>query len=76
MSIEVVVAGRVTEVGFRLDAPQVRGLAAPAGAVVTAQVRFTVLLNPPDGVTVIVDVLPDVAPAFTVIAPLLPIVKS
>jgi hypothetical protein len=38
---------------------------------VTAQVNATAPVNPPPGVTVIVDVLPVVAPAITVIAPLL-----
>ena len=76
VSTEVVVPGGVTESGFRLDAPQVRGLAAPGGTVVTAQVRFTVLLNPPDGVTVMVEVLPVLTPALTTIAPLLVSAKS
>ena len=76
VSTEVVVPGGVTESGFRFDAPHVRGLAAPGGTVVTAQVRFTMLLNPPDGVTVIVDVLPVLVPALTVIAPLLVSAKS
>jgi hypothetical protein len=39
--------------------------------VVTAQVRFTVPVNPPTGATVTVDVFPVVAPAVTEIAPLL-----
>jgi phage tail protein X len=37
----------------------------------TAQLRFTVPVNPFDGVTVIVDVLPVVAPGVTVTLPLL-----
>jgi hypothetical protein len=40
-------------------------------AVVTAQLRVTVPVNPPAGVTVIVDVFPLVAPGATVIPPLL-----
>ena len=38
--------------------PQVAGLVAPAGVVVTAQVRLTAPVKPFAGVTVIVDVLP------------------
>ena len=40
----------------------VAGLVAPDGPL-TAQVRPTAPVNPPEGVTVIVDVLPVVAPA-------------
>jgi hypothetical protein len=40
-------------------------------AVVTEQLSATVPVNPPEGVTVIVDVFPVVAPAATVIPPLL-----
>ena len=57
-----------TDVGERL---QVTGLVASEGDVVTAQVRSTVPLNELAGVTVIVDVLPEVAPGLTEIAPLL-----
>ena len=49
---------------------QVAGLVAPAGAVVTAQVRLTAPVKPFAGVTVIVDVLPVVAPAAIVTLPL------
>jgi hypothetical protein len=45
---------------------QVTGLVAPVGAVVTAQVKATVPVNPFVGVTVIGDVLPVVAPWLTV----------
>ena len=41
---------------------QVTGLVAPAGCVVTEQARLTVPVSPPEGVTVMVDVLPVVAP--------------
>jgi hypothetical protein len=41
-----------------LVTPQVAGLVAPAGIVVTAQETLTVPVNPFDGVTVIVAVLP------------------
>ena len=55
-----------TEAGERL---QVAGSLAAVG--VTAQVKATVPVNPPDGVTLMVDVLPEVAPAVTVMLPLL-----
>ena len=48
----------------------VAGLVAPVG-LVTAQVIATAPLNPPDGDTVIVDVLSEVAPPASVILPLL-----
>ena len=61
MSVEVTAAVPVMSgaVGLRL---QVAGLVAPVGPV-TAQVRLTVPVKPPDGVAEIVDVLPVVAPA-------------
>jgi hypothetical protein len=43
--------------------------------VVTAQLSATVPVNPPTGVTVIVDVFPLVDPGATVIPPLLLIAK-
>ena len=63
VKVEVVVA----EAGFRLH---VGASVAPDGLAVTAQVRLTVPVNEPDGVMVIVEVLPVVAPGETVIAPL------
>ena len=36
--------------------------------------RFTMPMNEPCGATVMVDVLPDVAPAFTVMSPLFAVV--
>jgi hypothetical protein len=64
----------VTDVGERLH---VTGLVALDGDVVTAQVSATVPLNELDGVTVIVEVLPELAPGLlTVIVPLLERVKS
>jgi hypothetical protein len=64
----------VTDVGERL---QVTGLEALDGEVVTAQVSATVPENEPDGVTVIVEVLPEVAPGLlTLIVPLFKRVKS
>jgi hypothetical protein len=50
---------------------QVTGLVAFAGAVVTEQLNATVPVKPLEGVTVMVDVLPVVAPGSTVMAPLL-----
>ena len=47
----------------------VTGLVAPVGPV-TAQLRLTFPVNPPDGVALIVEVLP-VAPWITVMFPLL-----
>ena len=50
--------------------PQVAGLVAPVGMVVTVQVRLTVPVNPFAGITVIVAVLPVVALASKVMGPL------
>lgn len=69
VSVEVVVPGGVTEVGLRLELPQVRF--PPVGWVVTEQLRVTAEENPPEGVTVMMEVLPVSAPALTVMAPLL-----
>ena len=64
----------VTDVGERL---QVTGLEAFDGDVVTAQVSATVPVNELDGVTVIVEVLPEVAPGLlTLMVPLFERVKS
>jgi hypothetical protein len=64
----------VRDVGERLH---VTGLVAPAGDVVTAQVSATVPVNELDGVTVIVEVLPEVAPALlTAMVPLFERLKS
>jgi len=59
VSVEVTAAVPVTSgaVGLKL---QVAGLVAATG--VTAQVRFTVPVKPPDGVTEMVEVFPVVAP--------------
>jgi hypothetical protein len=58
----------VTEAG---DIAQVMGSVALAGAVVTAQEKRTAPVNPLAGVVVRVALLPVVAPALTVIPPLL-----
>ncbi len=56
----------VTEAGERLH---VAGSLAASG--VTAQVKATAPLNPPDPVTLMVDLLPVVAPGLSVMLPLL-----
>ena len=68
LSVEVCAVAplRVTEVGERVH---VAGWLAAVG--VTAQVRATAPLNPPDPVALMVAVLPVVAPALTVMLPLL-----
>ena len=57
----------VTEFDVKLH---VAGLVAPVGPA-TAHVRLTAPVNPFDGVAVIVDVLPVVAPAVMLMLPLL-----
>jgi hypothetical protein len=57
----------VTESDVKLH---VAGLVAPVGPA-TAQVRLTAPVNPFDGVAVIVDVFPVVAPAVMLMLPLL-----
>lgn len=56
----------MTEAALRLEEPQVMGLLAPEGALATEQLRATVPVNPPMGATVMVEVLPVVAPASRV----------
>jgi hypothetical protein len=63
---------RSTEVGERLH---VAGLLAPAGPL-TVQFRSTVPVKEFAGVTVMVEVLPDVAPGLMVMLPLLVRLKS
>jgi hypothetical protein len=73
VAVWAVVPLRVTEAG---DRAHVTGLVALEGEVVTAQLRATVPLDEFVGVTVIVDVLPEVAPGLlTPMAPLLERVK-
>ena len=50
---------------------QVTGLVGFVGVVVTEQLRFTTPVNPPVGETVMVEVLPVVAPPVTAMSPLL-----
>jgi hypothetical protein len=73
VAVSAVVLLIVTDVGERLH---VTGLVALDGDVVTAHVSATVPENELDGVTVIVEVLPEVAPGLSVMAPLLERVKS
>jgi hypothetical protein len=74
VSVEVcaVVLLMVTEAGERL---QVAGLVALVGVVVSAQESVTVPVNEFAGVTVMVEVLPEVAPGATLMLPLLVSVK-
>lgn len=67
--VSVIAAGpvRMTESDAK---PHVTGLVAPVGPA-TAQVRSTAPVNPFDGVAVMVDVLPVVAPAVMLRFPLL-----
>ena len=64
VSVEVRTGAPVMSTGVRLRfaAPQVRGLVAAADGDMTAQERLTFPVNPPEGVTPIVEVLPVVAP--------------
>lgn len=62
-----------TEVGERL---QVVGLVAPLGEFVIEHVRDTVPVNELEGVTVMVEVLPLLAPGVTLMLPLFDRVKS
>jgi hypothetical protein len=68
--VRVPVAAVVPAIVTEDVTPQV-GAVMPPGGFVSAQVRLTVPVNPFDGVTVIVEVFPDVAPAVTVTPPLL-----
>jgi hypothetical protein len=73
VSVEVC-AVEVLKVSDDEERLHVVALAAPDGAV-TAQLSATVPVNELDGVTVMVAVLPEVAPGATVMAPLLVSVK-
>ena len=69
-AVSVAVTAVVPVTDSEVGTVQVTGLTALAGAVVTAQLRATVPVNPFEGVMLTVDVLPVVAPAVTAIAPL------
>jgi hypothetical protein len=79
-AVNVVVAAVVPVMLTEVEVPpvpkeQVAGLVALATPLVTAQVRLTWPVNPPEGITLIVEVLPVVAPGLMVMFPLLLSVK-
>ena len=65
-TVRVAVCADAPEIVTDWERLHVAGSLAAVGVI--AQVRFTVPVNPPDGVRVIVDVLPEVAPGATVTA--------
>ena len=69
LAVSVVVAAAVPDKSIEAGMLQVIGLAAAAGEEVTAQVRLTGPANPPDELTMTVDVLPVVLPASTLMPP-------
>jgi hypothetical protein len=71
IAVSVVVDALVPAISTVDETSQDTGFVAFSGEDVTPQLRFTVPVNPSDGVTVIVAVLPVVAPADMAIAPLL-----
>jgi hypothetical protein len=70
VTVSVAVCAEIPEMVAEGVTPQVAGLVAPVGAMVTAQERLTAPVNPLEGVTVIMDVLAVAALASTVILPL------
>jgi hypothetical protein len=68
--VRAAVPAAVPEMETGVVEPKLRvgALEAPAGELVIAAVRATLPVNPPLGVTVIVEVFPVVAPATTVTA--------
>ena len=68
--MRVAVPAAVPEMFTGLVEPKLKvgGSTAPLGLEVTAAVSATLPVKPPDGVTVMVDVFPVVAPAVTVTA--------
>jgi hypothetical protein len=66
VSVAVPAVAPVMETGVVEPKLRVGALAAPAGELVIAAVRATLPVNPPLGVTVMVDVFTVVAPATTV----------
>lgn len=74
VSVEVC-AVLLLNVSELVDRLHVAGLVALEGVLVTEHVSATVPVNELPGVTVIVDVLPDVAPGVTLMLPLLERVK-
>lgn len=76
VSTDCGVAGGEMLVGLRFELPQVMGFEAPAGAVVTEQLRLMLPLKLPSGVETMSVKLLTVAPAFTVMSLLAASVKS
>jgi hypothetical protein len=71
VTVTVAVAEAPLKLTEELLSEHTGGAVGLLNAVVTAQLNATAPVNPPEGVTVIVDVFPVVAPAATVIPPLL-----
>lgn len=69
VTVTVAATGLALATFTELVTAHVAGLTAPEGIVVTAHVKLTVPVNPPLGDTLMVDVLPVVAPAATVMFP-------
>jgi hypothetical protein len=65
-TVRVVVCAVEPLIVMEVGMPQVAGSLAAAGVI--AQLRLIVPVNPPDGVKLIVEVLPVVAPGATLIA--------
>jgi hypothetical protein len=68
VSVAVPAVEPVMSTGLVEPKLNVGGASAPAGLEVTAAVSATLLVKPPDGVTVMVEVFPEVAPGVTVTA--------
>jgi hypothetical protein len=69
-TVSIPVSAPVPVISTDVVTPHVAGLVGLDGVVVTAQVKFTLPVNPFDGVTVMVAVSPVVAPAIKLSAPL------
>jgi hypothetical protein len=69
VTVTVALAGPAPVTFTELVTPQVAGLTAPVGMVVTAQERLTVPVKPFVGLAEIDEVLPVVAPAAKVMLP-------
>ena len=69
LMVRVPVAAAAPVMFTEFVTPQVGGV-IPPGGLVSTQVRFTPPVNPFEGVTLIVEVFPVVAPAATVTPPL------
>ena len=71
MVLTVSVAVCADELVIDTEAGTLHVAGSLAAVGVITQLRLTVPVNPPDGVTIIVDVLPVVAPGLTLMLPLL-----